>query len=146
MKTEDGRKDEMKFVYSDGGRSNYFRGTAGDCVCRAIANASGRDYKEVYKGLSALMKSKKRGGSCRDGVDGDIARTFIIKELGWKWHPTMGIGTGCRMHMREEELPKGTLIVSLSKHYTCVKDGTVYDTYDCTRDGGRCVYGYYTEH
>jgi hypothetical protein len=33
----------MKFIYSDGGRSKYFKGTAGDCVVRAICNATGKD-------------------------------------------------------------------------------------------------------
>lgn len=139
----------MKFVYSDGGRSNYFRGDAGDCVCRAICNATGRDYKEVYKDLSDCMRRHLKKGqkakTCRDGVTGDIAKRFITEELGWKWHPVMKIGTGCTMHMREDELPKGTLIVSLSRHYSCVRDGVIYDTYDCSRDGSRCVYGYYTK-
>lgn len=32
----------MKFHYSDGGRSNYFKATnVGDCVTRAICNATG---------------------------------------------------------------------------------------------------------
>ena len=62
-----------------------------------------------------------------------------------KWHPLMTIGSGCKVHLREEELPKGTLIVRVSKHLTCVKDGVLYDTYDCTRESTRCVYGYYTE-
>ena len=45
--------------------------------------------------------------------------------------------------MREDELPSGELIVALSKHLTCVKDGVLYDTYDCSRGGDRCVYGYW---
>ena len=55
----------------------------------------------------------------------------------------MFIGKGCKVHLDEKELPGGTLIVSVSKHLTCVKDGILYDTYDCTRGGRRCVYGYY---
>ena len=31
----------MQFKHSDGGRSQYFKGTAGDCVTRAIAIADG---------------------------------------------------------------------------------------------------------
>ena len=39
----------MKHHFNDGGRSQYFKGAkAGDCVVRAIAIASGLDYKKVY--------------------------------------------------------------------------------------------------
>jgi hypothetical protein len=38
---------------------------------------------------------------------------------------------------------KGVLIVKLSHHLSCVKNGVLYDIYDCTRDGNRCVYGYW---
>lgn len=57
----------------------------------------------------------------------------------------MTIGSGCKIHLDANELPRGTIIVSLSKHLTCVKDGVIYDTYDCSRDGDRCVYGYWRE-
>lgn len=57
----------------------------------------------------------------------------------------MKIGSGCKVHLRENELPKGNIVVSVSGHLTCVKDGVIYDTYDCSRDGTRCVYGYWTK-
>lgn len=57
----------------------------------------------------------------------------------------MGIGTGCRVHLRPDELPRGRLVVKLSRHITAVIDGVVYDTHDPTRGGTRCVYGYYRE-
>lgn len=139
----------MKFVYSDGGRSNYFKkDNVRDCVTRAIANATGNDYLEIYKAINELAKaetkSKRRCGksSARNGVY-KVTYDKYIKALGWKWVPTMSIGQGCKVHLQEEELPKGKLIVRLSKHLTCVKDGVLYDTYDCTREGNRCVNGYY---
>jgi hypothetical protein len=55
----------------------------------------------------------------------------------------MFIGQGCKVHLREGELPMGRLVVNLSKHFTAVIDGVVYDTHDPTRDGTRCVYGYW---
>ena len=135
----------MRFVYSDGGRSRYFKAEkVGDCVCRAIANATGLDYMEVYKGLREIShESRKYRGSPRNGMYKDEWKKYMTR-LGWVWHPTMQVGKGCQVHLREDELPKGTLIVSVSHHLTCVKDGVLYDTYDCSRDGTRCVYGYYT--
>lgn len=133
-------KQNMEFVYSDGGRSKYFQATnVGDCAVRAIANATGIDYKEVYNALKKLNGGK----SCRDGTPKKVDKQYLTS-LGWKWHPTMKIGSGCKVHLREDELPKGNLVVSVSGHLTCVKDGVIYDTYDCSRDGTRCVYGYWT--
>ena len=57
----------------------------------------------------------------------------------------MFIGKGCQVHLNENELPEGTLIVSVSKHLTCVKNHKLFDTYDCSRNGKRCVYGYYVK-
>lgn len=49
----------MEFVYNDGGRSKYFRASGvGDCVTRAICNATGKDYKEVYDRLKILAKKR----------------------------------------------------------------------------------------
>lgn len=130
----------MKFVYADGGRSKYFTATnVGDCAVRAIANATGKDYKVVYD----RMKELNKGKSCRNGTPKNVDKKYL-KELGWEWHPTMTIGSGCRTHLTEEDLPSGTLVVQVSKHLTCVKDGVIYDTYDCSRDRERCVYGYWT--
>jgi len=141
----------MDFVYDDGGRSNYFKAKhVGDCVCRAIAIATGKDYKEVYDDLNRLAKAertgkRKRGKStARNGVYTRTAKKLLEEEYGWEWHPTMGIGTGCKVHVREDELPYGRLILNLSRHFTAVIDGELHDTYDCSRGGTRCVYGYWT--
>jgi hypothetical protein len=56
----------------------------------------------------------------------------------------MGIGTGCKVHLNADELPKGRLICNVSKHYSAVVDGVLNDTYDSSRNGNRCVYGYWS--
>jgi hypothetical protein len=44
---------KMRFIHDDGGRKVAgFEGRAGDCVCRAVAIASGRPYSEVYRVLA----------------------------------------------------------------------------------------------
>ena len=85
----------MKFVYSDGGRSNYFKAeNVGDCVCRAICNAGGYDYKDIYNRLNAAAKAERtakhpgKRSSARDGMYKDTRRK-VLEELGWEWHPTM---------------------------------------------------------
>ena len=68
----------------------------------------------------------------------------ILESLGWTWVATMEIGKGCQVHLRANEIPMNeTIIVSVSKHLTCIKNGIINDTYDCSRDGNRCVYGYF---
>lgn len=140
------------FVYNDGGRSIAgFKGTAGDCVCRAICIATGKPYKEVWDYLASQSYSqreskrvKKKSNTADKGIS--VKRKWFsdyMKSLGFKWQPTMGIGSGCKVHLKADELPTGTIICSLSKHYTTVIDGVIHDIYDCSREGTRCVYGYY---
>ena len=139
----------MRFVYDDGGRSKYFRAEkVGDCGVRAICNATGLDYKEVYDEINRLARKERVGvrkqgiSSARNGVYKQTMDKFM-KSIGWQWVPCMTIGSGCKVHLRSDELPKGNLVLSLSKHWSCVKDGVLYDTYDCSREGTRCVYGYW---
>jgi len=139
----------MDFVYDDGGRKKAgFKGTAGDCVCRAISIATGKPYKEVYNALNELGKKERKGkrkrgkSSARNGVYKQTIKKYM-ESIGWKWIPTMLIGQGCKVHLKPDELPKGRLVVNVSKHTTAVIDGIIYDIYDCSRNKTRCVYGYF---
>ncbi len=118
----------MKFIYDDGGRAEAgFKGTAGDCVCRAIAIATGRPYKKIYNLINEYSKQEKitqnqrKRSSARTGVHKKTIRN-IMKDLGWTWVPTMKIGQGCTVHLCKEELPSGRLVVDVSKHCTAVID------------------------
>lgn len=140
----------MKFVRNDGGRmAAGFKGKTGDCVTRAIAIAANRPYQEVYDGLNAYKASMRqtkrvRGSSARTGVSRAVYDAYL-KTRGWQWIPTMAIGSGCRVHLRDGELPMGRLIVRLSGHMATVIDGVLHDAYDSSRNGSRCVYGYYVQ-
>lgn len=140
----------MKWIYNDGGRAEAgYKGAASDCVCRAIAIAVQRPYKEVYDLINEFGKNersskrRKNKSSARNGVyKGTIKK--VMEHYGWKWTPTMLVGQGCKVHLRDGELPMGRLVVSVSRHCTAVIDGVINDTYDCSRDEMRCVYGYWT--
>jgi hypothetical protein len=136
----------LTFVYDDGGRQAAgFVGTTGDCVCRAIAIATAQPYREVYNSLDRACRLIRRAGgdaSPRTGVPKLVVRRYM-SDLGLTWVPTMGIGSGCHVHLRPDELPMGRLVVSVSRHLTAVIDGVVHDTHDPSRSGTRCVYGYY---
>ncbi|GGG86679.1 hypothetical protein [Edaphobacter dinghuensis] len=140
----------MKWNFNDGGRAEAgFRGPARDCVTRAIAIATAKPYREVYDALNALAiteritKRKRKKSSSREGVFRETYSRYL-QSLGWRWVPTMSIGSGCRVHLRASELPRGTLIVRVSRHLTTVIDGELHDTHNCSRGGMRCVYGYFT--
>jgi len=142
----------LKFIITDGGRAAAgFSGRAGDCVARSLAIVTGRPYQEIYDRLAAGTGSQRRGkytghriSTASHGIN--TGRKWFkdyMRELGFTWVPTMGIGTGCKVHLRPSELPKGRLVVGVSKHYTAMIDGVVHDTHDPSRGGWRCVYGYW---
>ena len=139
----------MKHIYNDGGRAVAgYKGTANDCVVRAIAIATGKPYTEIHKligdangwepsdGLKAFRSPEN--GNCKSEYEP------VLAALGFKWVATMGIGTGCKVHLRDGELPMGKIVVRLSCHLSAVLDGVLNDTFDCSRNGSRCVYGYWT--
>lgn len=153
------------WIRHDGGRAAAgYQGSTGDCVTRAIAVAltaidtepgapireSAEWYQHVYDAVNVagkgerLSRRRRTRGSARTGIHIPTIRR-LLTAWGWTWHPTMAIGAGCTVHLRRTELPSGVLIVAVSRHYTCVVDGLVYDTHDPTRDGTRCVYGYWTK-
>jgi len=130
----------MSYQYNDGGRAEAgFKGDTGDCVTRAVAIATGKPYKEVYDLANQLAGSKE---SARLGLSKKTTKA-LLEHYGFIWEPTMKIGSGCQTHLKQSELPSGTIVVKLSKHICAVIDGVIHDTYDPSRDGTRCVYGYW---
>jgi hypothetical protein len=138
------------FVFDDGGRAQAgYKGTTGDCVTRAVAIATRRPYQEVYDALNEAIRARpargqrKRKSSARTGVPRRIYERYLA-DLGWRWVPTMRIGSGTTVHLRADELPSSRIIARLSGHLSAVVDGVVRDDHDPCRDGTRCVYGYFT--
>ena len=139
----------MEFKYNDGGRRKAgYKGSSGDCAVRAIAIATEKPYQEVYNEINELAKiertsrKRKSKSSARNGVYKRLFYKYMEK-IGWTWIPTMFIGSGCKVHMKKKELPLGRLILNVSKHYVAVIDGVINDTHNPSRNGTRCVYGYW---
>lgn len=144
----------IDWTYDDGGRAAAgYQGTANDCVTRAIAIAAQLPYQQVYDLVNELSKRERpelatrrmgnKRSSARTGVY-KATTNRVLSHLGWRKHPTMAIGQGCKVHLAAVELPPGRLIVQVSKHLVAVIDGVVHDTHDPSRDGTRCVYSYWT--
>ncbi len=133
----------MKFIKTDGGRAEAgYKGSTGDCVTRAIAVATDTDYQEVYDGLfqtakdylakknNKFSKALKKGGcSPRNGVYQPISIAYL-KMLGWKKVSSWDKETGYKV-LDGKAFKKGTFICKTRKHFTVVKDGVLYDSYDC---------------
>lgn len=127
------------FIHNDGGRGQYFKGGAGDCMVRALAIILERDYRETYQEVFDLL-----GHTPRNGVNMKLVRVKRwLAGQGLEWQPTMRVGQGCRVHVKRDELPEGRLILKLSRHVTTVIGSELHDTYDCSRQGTRCVYGFW---
>jgi hypothetical protein len=140
------------FIFNDGGRAEAgYKGQTGDCVCRSICIVTGKPYDEVYQALAegnfTQRKSKHSKKGKKTAANGINTKRKWFNEymlsLGFKWVPTMFVGVGCKMHLKKEELPTGKIICNVSKHFVAVVDGVINDIYDCSREGTRCVYGYY---
>lgn len=153
----------LDYEFDDGGRAAAgYKGTAGDCVARSVAIASGLPYAEVYRALAdgtgtqrRSKWGKRKGRTAREGIltRRKWFRDYMVS-IGFRWVPTMRIGQGCKMHLLAGELPMGRLVVALSKHSTAVIDGVIHDIFDPTRAtiiiqgdnermSHRCVYGYW---
>jgi len=142
------------FKFNQGGWTRGYK-HRGDCVPRAVTIATEQPYQVVYDELQrrqeewrlksnskSAYNKKPHRNKVHFGTNKKVAKEYLLN-LGWKWKPTMGIGTGCKVHLKASELPQGRLICSVSKHMVAVIDGIINDTYDCSRGGTRCVYGYF---
>ena len=133
---------QMEWIYDDGGRSLYFKGKTGDCVCRSIAIAMGRDYKEIYDLIFKTM-----GKTPRNGVSTSKPKfKRMMASLGFTWVATSGIGWKESTHLIKGELPEGRLVCAMAGHYTAVVDNQVRDVFDPRMNDlqeYRKVYGYW---
>ena len=104
------RRTALPFAKDDGGRVEAgFRGDTGDCVTRAIAIAGGaavqgRLRRAQRTGQSREVGKRERPSNSRTGVFRKVYEPYLF-DLGFVWRPTMGIGTGCRVHLAVGRAP-----------------------------------------
>ena len=150
----------MTYIYNDGGRAAAGHERGKDCVTRSIAIATGKEYQDVFDSLDELSHHERRGKHKR-GISNPstgMYKATIIKymdSIGWKWTKCAGcpliqhmicMQTECpktNVHLCADELPSGRLVVVVHQHYTAMIDGVLHDTYDSSREGRRCVFGYF---
>jgi len=110
------------FIHHDGGRvAAGYKNPAGDCVCRAVAIASGRSYVEVRDRLrlgTGRVRHSKRRASPDNGIPVQ-KRWFMLlmEEFGFKF-------------VRKADLPDvGRMVVITRTHAFAVIDTTAFDTH-----------------
>ncbi len=125
----------MDFIWNDGGRATSgFVGSAGDCVTRAVAIATGLAYRDVYSTIG-----KRTAKSPRGGVETSAAEAYL-SELGWTSHRVDEVLFEPAF-LYKGIIPKGVVIVDLvrgrrrSGHYCCLVDHVVHDTWNPMDDG-----------
>jgi hypothetical protein len=130
----------IRWKFDDGGRRREGHGTAaGDPVVRAVAIVSRRSYTEVFDEIESF----RRYCDLRVGALPRWLQLYM-RHQGWTWTPATFLGEGCTTHLRTDELPGGRIIVRISHGVAAVIDGCLHDVTDCSRNGRRCVYGWWT--
>ena len=106
-----------------------------DCVFRAIAGATSRPWEEVFASLCQL------GLTTHAMPNYPIVFRKYIKAIGGEYVYKAPVVNGQfkkdgNMTVRRfaKEHPKGNFIVRVWWHVTCVRNGTIYDTWDCGQE------------
>jgi hypothetical protein len=81
---------KFDYEFSDGGRSaaGYKVQHVGDCVIRAIAIATKKDYKKIYRDLQESQRryyqslGYRTGRNVNDGVSEAVSKPYL-KAIGW---------------------------------------------------------------
>lgn len=91
-----------------------------DCVIRSISCATGKSWDYVYNYLSDIAQYEGTLLDKREFVRNYLDRTFT------RLHNIYGkVGEVIAM------FPNSTILISMTGHLTCAKNGILYDTFDC---------------
>lgn len=130
----------IKYEKSHGGREKYYsvkykNQLVGDCVVRAIAHGTGLDYKKVYTDLFKLAMDS----GCMPNTERNYEQYLF--SIGWKKNKPMRNKRNKKLRLKNYK-EQGTYIIITSNHLTCIKDGVMYDSWDCRN---WCGNSYYTK-
>ena len=92
-----------------------------DCVIRAISVAENESWGDTYDDLSRIAK---KNGILLDDVN------FVEPLLDYRYD-RIKIYPGDTVQDVLIDNPKGSYLVTMNGHITVIKDGIVYDTFDC---------------
>lgn len=107
-----------------------------DCVVRAISLGLDKRYKEVLFDLTELSWETGYDPTSKQVIDKYLKQNGFIKMKQPRW------GNGTKFTGKEFCTSiKRTAIISIGSHHlSCIKDGKIWDIWDCS---GRCVGNYW---
>lgn len=122
------RKDNAHFRYTN--PNPLSRKTSGDCVVRAISNATGKPWDEVYMALCNI------GFNLKAMPNDDKTYEQYLMELGWEKQrqPRKPDNTKYLAKELAEMSGQGNGIVAVirvANHLSAVSHGFILDTWDC---------------
>ena len=100
-----------------------------DCVIRALSVAEKMTWDEMYEKLSDLAQ---RQGILLDDIE------FVEKYLDNKYPRKCHYSKTIKEFI--DENPYGTFLITMPGHITIVKNGVLYDTFDCSKRKMWCVW------
>lgn len=110
----------------------------GDCVIRAIAKATEKEWLEVFDELIPYAREIQAIPNSKTVYEKYLA------DIGFTWHGIKAVKGKKKPTPQTfyKDYPNGTYILRLAHHLVTVVDGYFYDKWDC---GTHSVYGYWTK-
>ena len=136
----------FKYQFNDGGRAKagFRKRFAGDCGARAAAIVTGKPYGEVWDQATRSIRRFRFGKPTADGGIDTFELMDCLGELGVRWETTR-FKMGDNVKMVRESIPEDDhfYIVLMSHHYTVVRNGWIYDTWNPGRTGRKKIKALY---
>lgn len=127
-----------RFVYFQPNKKDV-KDKVGDCQIRALANALGKTWVEVFDLITPICREQQ----VMDIFSCDLNKTKdALASLGFQYTGVSNKKGTKRPTVDSfaKDHKTGTYIASVAHHVVAVVDGKYYDTWD---SGRCCLYGYY---
>ena len=117
------------YMYDDGGRAaSGAKGSARDCVVRALAIVTNMDYADAYHAGAAVNRENGDGvKSARNGVPKQVTE-ILYKANGLR---RVALPRGSKPTFTAAHRTYGNCVVTTTKHVCALIDGNLRDTNDC---------------
>ncbi|WP_019132200.1 hypothetical protein [Peptoniphilus obesi] len=101
--------------------------TAADCVFRSVSLAFDISWEEAFLELTELAMEIK------DSPNSYRVLEKYLENKGYKKEKQLRKTNGKKYRLYEfaEKFPEGTYLVRMTRHISVLKDGYIYDTWDC---------------
>ena len=113
------------FELDDGGRSRHYKGKTGDCVVRALAIATGTDYKEIFKELLDISYEIGHMPNTHE-----VEKVFLERH-GFTKNKTPRNIKGKKISVRAFTTiaPKGRIVARTREHSVAIVNNVARDTW-----------------